>query len=222
MKPVHWIISGMYIGVMGLGAGCSDSDGGADGDGDTDTDVDTESGIAPAMTDCDGGKLDLATNLCWQDLPSGYEMNWYEAAGVYDDTSNPDTLDYCGDLDHGGHSDWRLPNIDELKSLLRGCQDGTATGYLRSSLCEMTPAGCAETDTCSGISNCLGCSYLSGPGADGCYWNSTLTGTCWPYWSSSSYTYYEVYAWCVSFRYGDVFFNYKSNSSHARCVRGGP
>ena len=32
-----------------------------------------------------------------------------------------DAKAYCGNLNEGGHKDWRLPNIDEVKSLVRNC-----------------------------------------------------------------------------------------------------
>ena len=36
---------------------------------------------------------------------AGKSMKWQEA------------IDYCNNLDYGGHSDWRLPNKEELKAL---------------------------------------------------------------------------------------------------------
>jgi hypothetical protein len=170
---------------------------------DTDSDTDFESSLA----DCDGGKLDPATDLCWQDPPSGEIMDWVSA------------ISHCDGLVFGGHSDWRLPRIDDLISLLRGCQDGAATGDLSPSTCEMTPAGCTATDTCDGSSGCWYCTHLSGPGAGGCYQDPSLGGTCSTSWSSSTVVSSAVYAWSIMFSGGGVVLSPKQNSTFARCVR---
>lgn len=38
-----------------------------------------------------------------------------------------DAVLYCQNLDEGGHDDWRMPNIDELRTLVRNCS-GVMTG----------------------------------------------------------------------------------------------
>ncbi len=53
-----------------------------------------------------GTITDNATGLTWMQFDSGTGMNW-EAA-----------LSYCEALDYGGASDWRLPNVKELQSLV--------------------------------------------------------------------------------------------------------
>lgn len=49
--------------------------------------------------------LDRSTGLLWQ---KQFEINitWQEALG------------YCEGLDYAGHDDWRLPNVNELRSLV--------------------------------------------------------------------------------------------------------
>ena len=42
-------------------------------------------------------------NLQWSEKAT-YSMNWDKAK------------QYCENLDEGGHNDWRLPNIDELRT----------------------------------------------------------------------------------------------------------
>jgi len=50
---------------------------------------------------------DSNTGLEWQDDAIGSTMNWQSA------------IDYCEDtLSLDGHDDWRLPNINELKTLI--------------------------------------------------------------------------------------------------------
>ena len=63
----------------------------------------------------DGTITDKATGLIWAKADSGHlkagekgdgKLNWEQA------------LRWCEELDHAGHSDWRLPNIKELQSLV--------------------------------------------------------------------------------------------------------
>ena len=49
---------------------------------------------------------DSKTGLEWQDDILGETVRWQEA------------IDYCEALDLDGHSDWRLPNINELKTII--------------------------------------------------------------------------------------------------------
>jgi len=49
---------------------------------------------------------DSASGLQWQDNEVGSSTNWQGA------------IDRCEGLGLGGHSDWRLPNINELKSIV--------------------------------------------------------------------------------------------------------
>ncbi|MFH2133679.1 MAG: DUF1566 domain-containing protein [Pseudomonadota bacterium] len=50
--------------------------------------------------------LDRATGLNWQRADDGRTRNWQQA------------LSYCAALKLDGHSDWRLPNIKELQSIV--------------------------------------------------------------------------------------------------------
>lgn len=54
----------------------------------------------------DGTVTDYATGLTWQQRDDGKQRTWQDA------------IDYCERLSLGGHSDWRLPNKDELASLV--------------------------------------------------------------------------------------------------------
>jgi hypothetical protein len=53
----------------------------------------------------DGTVSDISTNLMWQQQDDGTARTW------------ADGLTYCKGLSLGGHTDWRLPNIKELKSI---------------------------------------------------------------------------------------------------------
>jgi hypothetical protein len=54
----------------------------------------------------DGTVTANQTGLMWQKADDGVYRNWADAG------------QYCENLDLGGHDDWRLPNIDELKTLV--------------------------------------------------------------------------------------------------------
>jgi hypothetical protein len=60
-----------------------------------------------------------ATN-CVTDNLTG--LVWARNANMCGKTSWSNAIDYCNNLDYGGHSDWRLPNRSELLSLIDiGC-----------------------------------------------------------------------------------------------------
>ena len=64
-------------------------------------------GIASAYKDNEDGTItDLNTGLMWQKTPDYRKHNFYDA------------FDYVNNLEIGGHTDWRLPTIKELYSLL--------------------------------------------------------------------------------------------------------
>lgn len=56
--------------------------------------------------DANGIVTDSTTNLMWQDNSNQEEKTWSDA------------INYCENLVLGGYSDWRLPNINELFSLV--------------------------------------------------------------------------------------------------------
>ena len=123
-----------------------------------------------------------------------------------------DAKDYCANLSWGGYSGWRLPDIDELRSLIRGC-NGTETG-----------GACGVMDGClnGGCWNdpCSGCDYLAGPGSGGAYWPPEISGANYWYWSSSAVADDANLAWNIDFDYGHVYgYGVHSLYDGARCVR---
>jgi hypothetical protein len=207
MSRVSWVVLLCLFALPLSLVGCGDDDD----SGSTNTGEGEGEGVASEMTDCEEGKLDSVTNLCWENPPSTLRFTWDEA------------LTYCDDLTASGHDDWRLPKIQELISLIRGCVDMHATGDLSRNQCGVTDPGCIDHEDCW-ETGCEGCGQYAGPDdeSDGCYWDPALAGECYSCWSSSSYASYSGYAWYVGFDGGYASSADKNFPNQVRCVRGGP
>ena len=76
----------------------------------------SENGTYWEQCDCTSYRVlnDNTTNLSWQDPPKD--------AYTPDDPGlrQPDAVRYCQEIVMGGYDDWRLPDIDELRTLIRG------------------------------------------------------------------------------------------------------
>lgn len=143
---------------------------------------------------------DPTTQLTWEVPQTPAACTWQAA------------LDDCAALTACGHDDWRLPNIDELRTLVRGCA-GTVTG-----------GACAAHvgSSASAYSSACWCTKLAGPGPGRCYWDDVFGSECgtlaqW-YWSSSDVTSWPS-AWAVSFFEGRVAPETKTHVQRLRCVR---
>ncbi|MBI5376806.1 MAG: DUF1566 domain-containing protein [Candidatus Schekmanbacteria bacterium] len=144
----------------------------------TGDDGNIQAGVAwpnPRFTDNDDETVtDNLTGLMWTkdgNLPNGYKT-WQEA------------LDYIASLNNSnylGFNDWRLPNVNELKSLLNADEPDSSIWL-----------------------NTLG-------------FNNVQASN---YWSSSTYTSYTSYAWCVDMDLG-VYVNGKTYDYYVWPVRSG-
>jgi len=74
---------------------------------------------------------DNLTGLMWQKTDSSTKYNWYKAMGVSDVTYNPSSINVCGSLNLGGHTDWRLPSRRELVSILNYAQQAPDQTYFQ-------------------------------------------------------------------------------------------
>lgn len=146
---------------------------------------------------------DPVFGLTWQNPPPEAEIHWQEAE------------DYCKDLVLVGYSDWHLPTINELRSLIRGCPNSEPGG------------ACGVTDTCTTgdagcTTNCFAC------GGNYCHWPDEMEGPCEAgdviYWSSTLLGSTPTAAWCVYFgglvNYTALTFSYHLSYQRVRCVRG--
>ncbi len=174
---------------------CVQDESASDGDDSTadgdDSNTDGDSSISGTWTDSSSG-------LTWQNPPADRSIVW------------DDAKDYCANLSLDGHSDWRLPTISELRSLIRGCSN-TETG----GSCTIQDDGCLSSDC---RRNCGGCSDSDGP-ADGCHWPDEMEGWCSSYWSSSPVEDGGSDAWHVGFNGGYVGYGIVDSNVFVRCVR---
>jgi hypothetical protein len=72
----------------------------------------------------DGTVSDNNTGLMWQQADDNQAYNWYKASGTYHKRYNRNTSDVCGSLTLGGYTDWRLPAIKELESIVHYGKSG--------------------------------------------------------------------------------------------------
>lgn len=75
----------------------------------------TEYGVNNFVSNGDGTVTDIATGLEWQKNDSTQTMDWEEA------------FNYCNENKTAGRSDWRLPNIKELQSIVDYSRSPDAT-----------------------------------------------------------------------------------------------
>lgn len=149
----------------------------------------------------DGIWSDPTTGLSWMIDPAPAYHGWESAKAT------------CNSVVQGGHDDWRLPDIGELRSLIRGCPS-TASG---SSTCNVEPGGCLNLD-CIDEEQCSSCLPNDGP-ADGIYWPQELNGNAVWYWSSTTVGDSSDLAWNVCFENAFVSTRDKLNQVRIRCVR---
>jgi hypothetical protein len=170
-------------------------------------------------TACDGGYFDAGSGLCWQNPPTDRQLDWASATA------------YCRALDVGefGPGSWRLPTINELRSLIRGCpatESGGSCG-VSDSCCS---ASCVHPngDTMTNVSCWApGCGEAQGgPGAGGAYWPAELRGPDGIYFTSSlcpgcspQFSRGEPTVWCVIFNRAKVSDYVKTMEASVRCVR---
>ena len=137
-------------------------------------------------------------SLIWSDR-SANEMNWSSAK------------QYCEDLTEGGYTDWRLPNIDELRTTIKNCYKTETGGQCKVS----ERSGCLAYNCWYPDKTC----YCDDRSNNGGYYSKLGDPDGVWLWSSSTKSDNPDLAWGVSFKSGGVSYSDKSYNSYVRCVR---
>ena len=136
---------------------------------------------------------DAASGLIWSAKPSLSKI-WSEA------------LFYCENLEEEGVKKWRLPNIDELRTLVQECSGSVTGGGCRVS----EERNCLSYDSCWSTS-CL-CKFDEGG-------NYSKFGDLGGFWSSSEAKGSEDGAWYINFYEAKIVDDHKQSSHSVRCVK---
>lgn len=125
----------------------------------------------------------------------------------------PHAEEYCSNLVLGPWGGWRLPHIDELRALIRGCPDTQSDGS-----CNVSASDCLAWDCFDNVA-CGGCSVGEGPN-EGCYWPPEMSGQCESYWSSVEATTEQdkLWFWGINFSSAFPFSGSLKATKNVRCV----
>ena len=122
-----------------------------------------------------------------------YTMTWKEAE------------EYCSELNEGGFSDWRLPTIDELRTLITGCPRTETGGSCRISA--------KKGKILSKDWNSYDCGKC---GSGGGY---SELGDHGAFWSSTTVPDAKKYVWRVDFDSGRIGYDINDYKGSTRCTR---
>lgn len=158
----------------------------------TGQDGDIQAGAALAYTDNgDGTITDDNTGLMWEKLSDDGSIHDKDTNYTWDNAFAAKVADLNSGT-FGGYTDWRLPNVKELQSIVNYENVNPSVSPAFDTGCT---AGCTVT-TCSCTASLV-------------------------YWSSSTFAYGASGAWGLTFSDGTVFPVSKTARTCVRAVRGG-
>ena len=125
-----------------------------------------------------------------------------------------DAQTHCENLTDKGYTDWRLPTISELRTLILDC-DTTKMPGGTCNLREDSELVClsVSSDECAAIPTCNSCGNTAGT-------HSKFGETSW-IWSSSAVADENMAGqiFSVNFRNAGINFQVDTNTNAVRCVR---
>ena len=157
-----------------------------------------------------GGKVDVNTNLQW------------ENPAIADEMSLAAAKEYC--LGYGGN--WRLPTIEELRTVVSDACPAIASDGIGvdAAICPITDESTSGDWNESCFSRKNNCEEARAAN-DSCFVKPGFTGTCTSYhWSSSIESQDSENAWVISFEHGSIFHTKLMNNTNepklfnVRCV----
>ena len=140
-------------------------------------------------------KRQSATGLRWSDR-APEKMKW------------EDGIEYCRNLNEGGFTDWRLPDIDELRTLIKDCPKTESGGECKVSVKKQCLSNDCRSDSCT-------CKFKHNIKDN----NYSKLGDSYRLWSSSSLPADTTYFWSVHFESAAIFYDHKNSEHIVRCVR---
>lgn len=158
-----------------------------------------------------GTVLDKSTNLIWTRCPLTinnkpmYDFNCSEEKKLF---SWDEAIDACRTLVHEGRSDWRLPNINELQSIVFYHHYVTGSTNIGQVVESVFPKAITQDDFDADFS---------------LYWGF-IPGYCWydtchlHYWSSTTLD--GITALAINFSNGGIQWDTIIKSKSVRCVAG--
>lgn len=154
------------------------------------------------LLDFPNGKCAFEAKVNKKKLKTSNDLDWSSRSTKSMEYNQ--AVSYCNNLTEDGYSDWRLPNIDELRTLIQN-HSGTQTDGT-CPISEKAGKLAWWSDRTSDCDGRAGSNF------------SKLGDTGW-FWSSSTKSDGTEYAWYVSFDNGPVYNDIKTNFTNVRCVR---
>ncbi len=186
--------------------------GGADAVAELPTDSSSGDGSdlpGDGLDGANGDSTELDPDKVWVDEDA--ELIWQRVAAETRMTVEAALL-YCeenkGELPGLG---WRLPNVTELRSLVRGCPATETDGV------------CGLTESCTAFESCWSTDCWStcmlGDGPGGCYRETALEGSCSAAWSMDGVDDQPGRYWYLNYRRAGLHHDIAEVESEVRCVR---
>ena len=149
-------------------------------------------------------------------------LMWFRS-NVQDRTQS-EALSACSTSNRAGFTDWQLPDISQLRSIVSGCDKvGTGIDTVTGDDSETCGVTSVCTDSTCSNDNCDGCTNSAGSGPQGLY----LAADVWDYtgdangrfWSSSEVPDKADSYWFIRFSNASVAYNWDGNEYNVICVR---